>query len=257
MHDSPDEAVLEVSAAADSPPDTNVLEIRAQAADAILGPVPTNEAEGGSTGRILPNFRRVLPHVKSLLGYGPPMALVACLVGFAWVAGSYFSSDQSPRYAIEPQPAQSVVLQESGERAEMLRSLQKMSEEIRALKTNVEAMQGTRSQSTKDATGASTAELADKIGHLQREFAAKLSQVSERFDRIEHQIVAPRSPASVASASAPGAATPRKRTHGARGDAFDPSQNPNAPGAPRPLGSLAPAASANPTGENASGHRAN
>jgi hypothetical protein len=27
-----------------------------------------------------------------------------------------------------------------------------------------------------------------------------------------------------------------------RGDAFDPSQNPGAPGAPRPLGSLAPAA---------------
>jgi len=31
-----------------------------------------------------------------------------------------------------------------------------------------------------------------------------------------------------------------------RGDAFDPSQNPTAPGAPRQLGSLAPAASANP-----------
>jgi tol-pal system protein YbgF len=33
-----------------------------------------------------------------------------------------------------------------------------------------------------------------------------------------------------------------------RGDAFDPSQNPGAPGAPRPLGSLAPAASTNPAG---------
>ncbi len=31
-----------------------------------------------------------------------------------------------------------------------------------------------------------------------------------------------------------------------RGDAFDPSQNPGAPGAPRPLGSIAPAPSANP-----------
>ncbi|MGB8901607.1 MAG: hypothetical protein WCC90_21230, partial [Methylocella sp.] len=29
---------------------------------------------------------------------------------------------------------------------------------------------------------------------------------------------------------------------GGRHDAFDPSQNPNAPGVPRPLGSLAPAA---------------
>ena len=33
-----------------------------------------------------------------------------------------------------------------------------------------------------------------------------------------------------------------------RGDAFDPSQNPDAPGAPRPLGSLAPAANMNPAG---------
>jgi tol-pal system protein YbgF len=33
-----------------------------------------------------------------------------------------------------------------------------------------------------------------------------------------------------------------------RGDAFDPSQNPGAPGAPRPLGSFAPAASTNPAG---------
>jgi tol-pal system protein YbgF len=33
-----------------------------------------------------------------------------------------------------------------------------------------------------------------------------------------------------------------------RGDAFDPSQNPGAPGAPRPLGGLAPAAATNPAG---------
>jgi tol-pal system protein YbgF len=43
------------------------------------------------------------------------------------------------------------------------------------------------------------------------------------------------------------AALAPSRTNG-RGDAFDPSQNPGAPGAPRPLGSLAPAASTNPAG---------
>jgi tol-pal system protein YbgF len=36
-----------------------------------------------------------------------------------------------------------------------------------------------------------------------------------------------------------------------RGDAFDPSQNPGAPGVPRPLGNLAPAASANSLGGRA------
>jgi tol-pal system protein YbgF len=43
------------------------------------------------------------------------------------------------------------------------------------------------------------------------------------------------------------AATASSRANG-RGDAFDPSQNPGAPGAPRPLGSLAPAASISPAG---------
>jgi tol-pal system protein YbgF len=47
-----------------------------------------------------------------------------------------------------------------------------------------------------------------------------------------------------AQLAAPGAAVPPPRVNG-RGDAFDPSQNPAAPGAPRQLGNLAPAASAN------------
>jgi len=266
MYDSPDEAVPGASAAAASPPDANVLEIRARAADAILGPVPAKKAEEGSTRRVPPLFGR-------LLSYGPHAALAACLFGFAWVAGSYFFGGQSPFYAMKPRPVRTVVMEESVERAEMLRTVQKMAEEIRVLKANVEAMHATQSLSAKDATGregmktrldamqtetgTAISELAGKVKHLQREFAAKLFQVSERFDRIEHQIAAPRAAASVAAASASGAAPARKRTQGGRGDAFDPSQNPTAPGAPRPLGSLAPAPSANPTGENAYGQRIN
>ena len=47
-----------------------------------------------------------------------------------------------------------------------------------------------------------------------------------------------------AQLAAPGVAAPPPRVNG-RGDAFDPSQNPAAPGAPRQLGNLAPAVSAN------------
>ncbi len=47
-----------------------------------------------------------------------------------------------------------------------------------------------------------------------------------------------------AQLAAPGAAVPPPRVNG-RGDAFDPSQNPAAPGAPRQLGNLVPAMSAN------------
>jgi len=61
---------------------------------------------------------------------------------------------------------------------------------------------------------------------LQRELTTKLAKASERFDRPDHRGAVPRATATKAP----------------RVDAFDPSQNPGAPGAPRPLGSLAPAA---------------
>ena len=91
---------------------------------------------------------------------------------------------------------------------------------------------------------------------MQRDSAAQLSQFIERFDRMEHQIAAVAA-ASRGAASASGAVAARKQARGGRGDAFAPSQNPTAPGAPRPLGSLAPAASTNVAGENAYGQRNN
>jgi hypothetical protein len=250
MHEFPDEAIPVASAAASSPPDGDVLEIRARAADAIVVPPSFKKIEAASVRR-------------ALLSYGPHAALATCLFGFAWVGGSYFSS-----------PVRTLVPQESVESAEVGRTAQKMAEEVRALKANVEAMHAAQSLSAKDAialgnlktrldtvkteTSAAIAEVAGKVERLQRETAAKLSQVSERFDRIEHQIATVLAAASVADASASGAAIARKRAQGGRGDAFDPSQNPTAPGAPRPLGSLAPAASANnPAGENAYEQRTN
>jgi hypothetical protein len=64
--------------AAAAPPDANVLEIRAQAADAILGPVPVKKAEDGSARRVPSLFER-------LLGYGPHAVLAASLlVSHGW-----------------------------------------------------------------------------------------------------------------------------------------------------------------------------
>jgi uncharacterized protein YidB (DUF937 family) len=217
------------------------------------------------------------PRFKQLFSYGARAALAACLFGFAWAAGSYFSTGQLPFYAIKPPPAPPVATQESVARTEMLRAAQEMAEEIRGLKANVEALRAAQSQPGKDAaaleglssrldavkaeTGASIAELAGKVENMQREPEAKLSEVIERLDRIEHQI-APLATASLGAASAPGKAAdgkppqpavaqakpPLENAHGqgkkgGRGDAFDPSKNPTAPGVPRPLGSLASAAS--------------
>jgi uncharacterized protein YidB (DUF937 family) len=219
--------------------------------------------------------RKAPPRFKQLFSYGSRAVLAACLLGFAWAAGSYFSGGQSPFFALKPPPARPVATQESVARTEVLRATQEMAEDIRALKANVEALRAAQSQSGSDAsaleglktrldavkaeTGAAIAELMGEVESLQREPEAKLSQVIERLDRIEHQI-APLATASLGAASAPGNAAagkpagvaqakpPLENAHGqrkigGRGDAFDPSQNPTAPGVPRPLGSLASAAS--------------
>ena len=242
MADCPDEAVPRTGATSASPPDLNVLEFTAQAADAIFGPATVKKA-GGQSARITALFGR-------LLGYGPHAALVVALFGFALVAGSYLSDGQLPFYAIGSRADESVLPQESVERSEILRSVQEMAEQIRILKANVEAMRAAPRLSLKDGPAAIAA-LAGKLEHVQSESAARLLQAGERLDRIEQQIAALRAVAVAAPALAP----TRKQTRGDRHDAFDPSQNPTAPGAPRPLGSLAPAASTNPTAENASGQR--
>ncbi|MGH6868297.1 MAG: YidB family protein, partial [Methylocella sp.] len=222
--------------------------------------------------------RRGPPRFKQLFAYGSYTALAVILFGFAWAAGSYFSGGQLPFYAMKPPPAPAVVPQESVERAEILRTVQKMAEDIQALTANVEALRAAQSQAGNDTsaldglkthldamkteTGASIADLAGKVEQMQREPAAKLSQVIEQLDRIEHQIAPQLATASVGAASASGKAAARKQAQltvapvkppletahgprklGGRGDAFDPSQNPTAPGVPRPLGSLAPPAS--------------
>ena len=214
---------------------------------------------------------RVPPKSGRRFAYGSYVAVAACILGFAWVAGSYFSGGQSPA-------AKTVAPQERAERTEMLRTAQKMAEDIQALKDNVETLRAAQSQSEKDATaledlktrldavktetGASIADLAGKIEQMQGEPAAILSQIIARLDRIEHQIAAPSTTASLGAASAPGGAAAQKQgqiaaapakppleyVHGQRnaggsGDAIDLSQNAAAQGVPRPIGNLAPAAS--------------
>jgi tol-pal system protein YbgF len=74
--------------------------------------------------------------------------------------------------------------------------------------------------------------------------AAKPPQ--RRGEAAETQISA-EAQAAVPTPAVPSPAAPPPRA-GGRGDAFDPSQNPAAPGIPRQLGSPASAASANPSG---------
>ena len=117
---------------------------------------------------------------------------------------------------------------------------------LEGLKTSLDAV--------KSETAASIAEVAGKLEQMQREREAKLSQLSERLDRIEHQIAGPLATAPLGVNSVQGAVTARKQaqiaaalakppgeyargqgTIGGRGDAFDPSQNPADPGSRRSM----------------------
>jgi hypothetical protein len=236
MDDSRDEAVPEPAAA--RPRGANVPMAGARGRDskhgAASGLVPFKAAEAASA-------RRAPPRFEQLFSYGSHAALAVCLFGFAWAAGSYFSGNFAPFYAVKPPPTRTVAPQESVARTEILRTAQKMAEDIRALKANVEALRAAQSQTAKDATaleglksrleagntetGASIAALAGKVEHMQREPAARLSQVLERLDRIERQIAAPLATASIGAASAPGRAAAGKPAQPAVAPAKPPLEN--------------------------------
>jgi hypothetical protein len=147
------------------------------------------------------------------------------------------SHNHVPFSARTPQPASLDGQQPGGERAEILRMVHQMADEIRALKARVEAVHA-QSTSAKeaaaleglkarlDAVKTETGRLAGKVDHLQRDVTTKLAKASEPFDRRDHRGAVPRAAATKAP----------------RGDAFDPSQNLGAPGVPRSLGSLPPTA---------------
>ncbi len=183
MDASLDEAVPEPAAA--RPSGANVPAAGARGRNskhaAASGLVPFKGVEAASA-------RRAPPRFEQFFSYGShAAALAACLFGFAWAAGSYFSGNSAPFDALKPPPEQTVATQESAERTEMLRTAQKMAGDIQALKTNVEALRAARSQTANTTaldglksrleagnteTAASIAELAGKIEHIQREPAA-------------------------------------------------------------------------------------
>jgi hypothetical protein len=180
-----DEAVTEANAA--SPPDAPILKIRAHAADSILGSA-SFETTGQNSGRRWPFL------FERLLRFGPRAALAASLVGFTGVAGAYFSGGQLPFSARTPQPASLDGQQPGGERAEILRMVHQMADEIRALKARIEAAHA-QNTSGKEATAleglkarldaekTETGAHAGKVDRLQREVTTKLAKASERFDR--------------------------------------------------------------------------
>jgi hypothetical protein len=236
MEDSADEAVPRFAAARRQ--GANVPTAGARSRELKHGVVsclvPFKEAEAASA-------RRAPERFEQLFSYGSHAALAACLFGFAYAAGSYFSGHYAPFYALTSPPARTVATQESVAPTEMLRTAQNMAEDISALKASFEALRAAQGQTAKEIaaldglksrleavnteTVASIAELAGKVERMQREPAAKLSQVVERLDRIERQIAAPLATASSGAASVPGRAATAKGAQLAVAPAKPPFEN--------------------------------
>ena len=251
MKDFPDEVVPWGGAAAAAPPNEDVPKIGVLAADAIVGPLTCKKIE---TASVL---------VAGLLHYGPHAALTAWMIAVARTAGSHFVG-----------PARTVDQQESVRSADAGHAAQKMIDYLHAQEAAVEAMHAAQILSTKDATGLGSAkprldalkidinaaipEASGTVEHLRSKSAEKLPKTTARVDRLGLTIAALLAAGPVADRSVSTTPVVRKRAQGGRGDAFDPSQNPNAPGAPRPLGTIAPAATAkNSSVEYAYGQRTN
>jgi hypothetical protein len=255
MNDFRDEPVSWGGAAA-APSDEETLEIGARAADAIVGSLPSKKTEA-VLARSTPTL------AAGLLRYGPHAVLTAWLVGVAWMVGLCFIG-----------PDRTVVHPESVQSAEMGSAEQKVAEKLYAQKAEVEAVHAAQTLSTKDVTGPAnvkprldaakteiSAEIvgpSGKIEHLHPKSADRLSKANERLDRIGLKIAALLAAAPVVDHSVSAAPAAQRRAQGRPHDAFDPSLNPTAPGAPRPLGTVAPAATGNsPAAQYAFGQRTN
>jgi tol-pal system protein YbgF len=115
----------------------------------------------------------------------------------------------------------------------------------------------------REAQGAAASELSVRLDRLEnrlREMTGQIEQLQFRNQQLEQEIArltggapvaaaAPRAPSippaqavptqSMPAQAMPAQAMPAPSTSGRRSDAFDPSQNPNAPGVPRALGGTA------------------
>jgi multidrug efflux pump subunit AcrB len=217
------------------PPEAKTLEIKLQPADAIGGPVPVKNSEKAPKQKTGSFFGRLMRFTMRTVA-------VVCLLGVAWAAGAFYSSGHLRLNFLKssraPDVQQTSAVQQTAAHDELLTTVQQMADEIRALKSSVDSKGLTQDAGVKTqegqqnaaGSGPTMADLAGRVDKLEIEVTTKLSQVSEQLATIQQQMAA----SHVAAASRPVSHARRvEHLH----DAFDPSREPGAPGAPRPLGS--------------------
>src|SRR4029077_11071333 len=161
--------------------------------------------------------------------YGPRAALTAGLFGLACLG---WSNIQRPAPTL-PRAEINLPAQKTAEESHAQRAAQSLNtKEVSApepAKPSLEA--------AKDEASPGIVEAAGKTSRLPPKPMEKLANGSDRIDRIGLKIAALLAVDPVVDHSV-SATLARRREQRARHDAFDPSQHPNAPGAPRPLGTI-------------------
>jgi hypothetical protein len=236
-------AALDLSAAVAAA--AEVSELKAESADAAI----SGNLSAGSETKVA---QRLLPALKSKFIHGARLLWTALLYGAAALAGWLIAEAAWPTVSALPELVRTMATQESAERAAFLRTTQKIEEDIRVLRTEMEAMRssmqaaspaadaveslGKRIDAMKTETSAAIGALSGQVEGLQREVAAKPAQTGERPDRSERGAVEQSAPRRTTVSATVKVGDGLRRPKIRRGDAFEPSKYPDAPGAPRPLG---------------------
>jgi hypothetical protein len=213
----------------------DVLKLRLRAADSAVGATPSEKVE------TVP-LRTLRTVFAGLLSFAAPAVLMASVFGVSLLVGTNFLG--APRTGASPK---------SVEGTDVDQAARKMAEEIAMHKTDDPSAHAARSPSDDLLPGSAVphAEAAQTPISAANDTAPaknvptppKSSQKSsgsrERSDRIGRKIASLGVAAPIVDRSASATAASAKRLQAHRGDAFDPSKNTNAPGAPRQLGTTA------------------
>lgn len=172
---------------------------------------------------------------------------------FSFAAAAYFSVGILGWYLCELASPHILTLQTPGfgfaqktpESTDLLlQATQKMTSELQALQGRIEAMNATRAKG--DAGAVNVDEMNRRIDAAKAETGAQIRQLASTVEQLQRDMNARLSEIAAASRPAERPEPPRlttavrieeghRRSRRFRGDAFDPSMHPDAPGAPRQL----------------------
>jgi len=212
----------------------HVLELAPRPNDSILRVPPR---KGNSTLPEIESAHRAISRTYRRLTF-----LIPCAIGIAWLVGS--RSIDLHRIVIQ---------HASGPGAETGRPAQNSAEDRAAQEPRLDAAsvpitlgtdagaglanKGPGREAGKTENSPGIAEASGKVEQSEAKTADKVPTGSGRPDSIGNEIAALSAATPVSDHPLSWASV--ERTLRRRGDAFDPSKHPNAPGAPRPLGALA------------------